>query len=618
MRSINIAIAFLVAMTIGGKLSAETLTDRVQYLREVLASLHGSSTAAGAPISGDSLQAGLRCATPLILEAINLEEKYGNSLGLSDYFTRPSDSQFPETYDSPAGHFKIHYTTTGINESSLSYARIVAGIADSVWAHHIDQLGYHEPLNDGDYEWGGDSLYDIYILHLGSAYYGATFKEQGPQVGNGYQATSYMELQNDYSGFHGYEDRPLDALRVTVAHEFFHAIQFWYDAREEEDETVDNTNNASWLEMSSVWMEEETYDYINDYYYYLPSYIPYVHRSLKYWDPTSAYPYGAGLFPIYLTSRFGRDIMRDIWERCGQVPRANAWYGAIDGAIQEVSGGTMDFASAFAEYSRWIFFTGTRKPYFFEEAANYPMVPDTVLLGADILLPYVRYYSQFPAVVNRDYQYFPSYVAMNFMDFDVTTLDSGITVDNFFGNSSSPEPVGWRISVMGYNRFDPSQPVWVADSLYRNRDQIVVSKTPGVTDVVLVPVTANPFFNKVNNAYQFTVLGTTQRKDRTAFRAPYPNPFSLSDKENPLLTLEVVVSQDANVDAANHATAYLDVYTVAGERVYSTSQLGSRNGHIWLDWNGRNESGNQVASGVYVLLVRMDNDSQTFKALVVR
>jgi hypothetical protein len=36
-RIISIAIVFLVAMTAGGKLSAESLDDRVRFLREVLA-----------------------------------------------------------------------------------------------------------------------------------------------------------------------------------------------------------------------------------------------------------------------------------------------------------------------------------------------------------------------------------------------------------------------------------------------------------------------------------------------------------------------------------------------------------------------------------------------------
>lgn len=619
MKRASLVVLWITITMISMPLRADDLEARVDYLKSIFSVWRGDGEPAGEALGVIDNEVH-KCGTPLVLEAQYLEAQYGNSLGLSDYFARPSDADFPETYISPAGHFKIHYTTAeGKHQTTLGYVQTVALIADSVWAHHIDQLGYHEPLNDGDYEWGGDSLYDIYLKSLSSLYYGITWGESGPQVGNGHQATSYMELQTDYSNFPGYETRPLDALRVTMAHEFFHAIQFWYDAREHEDEVVENKPNFAWMEISSVWMEEETYDYINDYYYYLPHYFPFVHLPLRLWDNQHPnYPYAAGIFAMFLTQRFGTDIMRSIWEKCAEVPKTNVWYGALQDAIAETSGGTLTFEDAFAEYGRWLYFTGSRKPSFFEEGSRYPMVPELDTVGVDIIRPYIRNYSNYPAAVDRDFSFFPYYLGVSYIDLDVTTVDSGLTIDNFFGVTSSPEPVGWRVSVMGYNRFDPDQPVWLVDSLYRNRDQIVIEKNGGITDLIIVPVSANPYYGKTNNVYQFTALGTTSLKSSTTIRPPFPNPFKLSGVENPSLTTEIILSGSVDVNSANHASAFLDIYTVAGERIFSASESGSPNGRIWLDWNGRNEGGQEVASGVYILLVSVDDLTETFKVLVIR
>ena len=53
--------------------------------------------------------------------------------------------------------------------------------------------------------------------------------------------------------------QPINALRVTAAHEFFHAIQFAYDVKED----------LWFMEGSATWVEDEVYDSINDNYQFL-------------------------------------------------------------------------------------------------------------------------------------------------------------------------------------------------------------------------------------------------------------------------------------------------------------------------------------------------------------
>ena len=51
----------------------------------------------------------------------------------------------------------------------------------------------------------------------------------------------------------------MNLLKVTAAHEFFHAVQFAYDIGED----------GWFMESTATWMEEHVYDAINDNLQYL-------------------------------------------------------------------------------------------------------------------------------------------------------------------------------------------------------------------------------------------------------------------------------------------------------------------------------------------------------------
>ncbi|MCK4857915.1 MAG: hypothetical protein KAT58_08110 [candidate division Zixibacteria bacterium] len=609
--------------------AAVTLTDEqaveVETVRAALdIFFYGSADTQALTDSAVSLFDG-KCGTPLALRAMYLHHRYGTALGFSDFFQRPFDALLPETFDSPSGHFKIHYTLQpGVDQIDLSYgdanandvpdyAEIVARIADSVWVHHIDVLGYHEPPSDTIFSKGGDYRYDVYVKSLGTNYYGATYLDTFYAAEGTYRAPSYIVLHNHYEILPGYANRPIDALQVTMAHEFFHAIQFWYDAIEMED-AVQQRPNGSWLEMTAVWMEEQTYDNINDYYYYLGWYMPYVHLPLNFWTnsqtaPTheQMHPYGAAIFCIYLSQVFGRDIIRDIWERCAELPGANAFYGAIDSAIIEMTGGERGFPDVLTEYYRWLLFTGDRQPSFFEEGANYPMIPNDDSIGIDVIYPYIRYVDQFPVQGEKEYRFYPSSLGGNYVVFNAAVLDTLI----FNGVTSSPVGPEWRISVMGYNHIDPSVPVWVDDSLYCNRDTLIPQGGENLTQLIVVPVVTNPFYDKDRNNYRLKAYGdTTLQYKVNRVYPPRPSKLILGATPDNVIKIVVEMVEDAFV--------YLDVYTVAGEWLFTDVKPGSRGFECMVSWDGTTDRGQQVASGIYVLVVKVSDQTETFKVLVVR
>ncbi len=325
------------------------------------------------------------------------------------------------TYNSPDGHFKLHYNITG--DSAVKNAGVdltgplgvggpdgvpdfinAAGdIFDSVWTIILGpaslgspNLGYPLPPSDGIAitALNTDSLYDIYFVNFKGAFFGATKSESF--VPGHYLTfptsqswTSYILLDNDYaepnfSAVNDYSADPLDAVRVTAAHEFFHAIHFGIDATEFESEV--GIARQFWFEMSSVSMEEYQYDDINDYYGYLfnaSSRIPFnaPHMSLETFSFTSDFPYAMGVFPIWLTDKFGPEIVRGIWLGCG-APGPN-FLTAIDSALISFTGGAYDFHRAFREYGVALALSGERAKFAppgvgFQEAASYPTIRDTI------------------------------------------------------------------------------------------------------------------------------------------------------------------------------------------------------------------------------------------------
>lgn len=139
-------------------------------------------------------------------------------------------------------------------------------------------------------------------------------------------------------------------MRVTVAHEFFHAVQFAYDWRED-----------NWLlEGTATWMEEQVYDAINDNRQYIKGpgpitrpYIPMDYVNLDVSRPQYYHPtYATWTFFQYLGERLPKKkggvptITREIWNQAAKKGVQSR--SAVSKAL--TARGT-SFATMFAKYS---------------------------------------------------------------------------------------------------------------------------------------------------------------------------------------------------------------------------------------------------------------------------
>ncbi len=130
-----------------------------------------------------------------------------------------------------------------------------------VEAEHVNDTyvaaGYRSPDRDGGLGTGTDKV-DVYLAELGKfGLYGYCTSDQPDKNDGTSNYWAYCVIDDDYAGF---PNTPREDQQVTLAHEYFHAVQYAYDADE-----------AGWfLEATATWAEDEVYDSVNDNWNYLP------------------------------------------------------------------------------------------------------------------------------------------------------------------------------------------------------------------------------------------------------------------------------------------------------------------------------------------------------------
>jgi hypothetical protein len=138
------------------------------------------------------------------------------------------------------------------------------------------------------------------------------------------------------------ESHPIQNLKVTLAHEFFHAVQFSYDVDED-----------AWLmEGTATWMEDQVYDGINDNRQYL-------HNSqLKYpWVPLDhsngcCFQYGSWIWFRFLSETMGPGVIQEIWDQADAAPGGPDDYSTQ--AIRQVlAAHHTTFRKRFASFAVW-------------------------------------------------------------------------------------------------------------------------------------------------------------------------------------------------------------------------------------------------------------------------
>ncbi len=467
------------------------------------------------------------------------------------------------------GLFRFHFDTTGTNAPALldgqgtripgtarAFVDSAISIMAHVYAYETGTLGYAPPPTDGTL--GGGSEYDIYIDDMGDTY-GVTTPDDA--VADGGTSSSSIEIDNDFSFVVPDSNRGIPSLRVTLAHEFHHAIQigsygFW-------------ASDIWFHEITSTWMEDVVYHGENDYLNYLFS----TESQFRTPDLPLTYTFGSimysrGILGKYFAKKFGTDVMLHIWQNI----HAMAPLKAIDLTLNSQLPTQLrtSLGVAFAEWAVWNYYTGPRADtvHYYNEGALFPVVAESYY---DLISPSQQVKGSLACLAT-------SYTGY---------LSGNDTVTVALVNLNTDCPAGAQTSSPYTLTVSRTKP----DDSYR-------------------AITGNLFL-KLDVANQSQWVTWTMSRQGTsgspaAEGTAYPNPFHPGAGS--------VLYLPANADLGT-----LSVYSSGMELVYSASlQTQTRLGQRVFAWDGMTRGNVQASTGIYVFVLSVPGRTITGKFAVVR
>jgi len=501
---------------------------------------------------------------------------------LAPYFQRPN---LPNSLRSASGKFRIHYTTVGGDQVDATdnnrnqlpdYVEAAASYFDR--AHHVivDSLGYQSPASDSS---GNGKEFDIYLVSLTRAYGITWLEESVPGVSNAYSC--YIEVDNDFSGF---KTPPLAALSVTSAHEYFHAVQVGYRYRDDD---------IFFMEMCSTWMEDFIHDEVNDYTLYLANFFNTINYPF-YYTNSSWFEYASCLWIHMMVKKYSPAVIREIWEA---IPKQKAFT-----AIEEIlSNYDTTFNQELASFGLWNYFTGSRADTieYYSEGNLYPEVTFT---GAYALQGNSLKLAEPMRKLSSTY-------------YQVTDLFGGKTIGLVITNFEIPDD-----NYLATDRADfsmnlasvPSEAeednlfLFLINNLVKLTDNVGVRLDDESSDQTnwLARAVIADGINQPELVQFFPP--TSQQKAQNYIYKIFPNPFIIGQHDS----LKVY-----NVIAEPPGSSQIYLFTSEGRLVkqdkFDTPQYR-------YSWNGRNENGELVSSGVYIVVLQAGGSVDMKKLAVVR
>ncbi|MFC1565340.1 MXAN_6640 family putative metalloprotease [Candidatus Neomarinimicrobiota bacterium] len=482
-------------------------------------------------------------------------------------------------------HFRIHFDLTGdnavdntiTNENNIpDYINTMAETFEDVYNHDINELGYIPPPSDGTE--GGSSAFDIEVISTnayGWTNYGALIGDNpnSPNVTENNAYISHIMMNNNYIGFPNTE---LENIQVTAGHEFFHAIQLGYDGDEE-----------VWLmESTATWMEEETYDDVNDCYQYMIPWFEKPHLSLN--SSAGLRPYGSFILFKYIDEHLGgRDIIKKTWEqsRLFDSTQDNYSIQSVDLALKS-NNNTFKKALNNMSIANLIFSSGRGAgQYAYEEAIGYQdyrqySYNDTlsIQLGIYNSIDFINGIPNNIESYNLQ-QYGSQYIKINAADPVKVSIDTpDLTLHTVVKSNSG----NYEVQSGNILNIDPgSNSEWIYAVVVADDDNGAdfnynLSFTDGIK----------------TNYTDFTILGQ------------FPNPFNSSIT----IKLKVITPQDID----------LVVYDMLGRKITTIFSGYLSDGSYEYLWNGLNASNETVSSGVYYITAVSDNRQEWKKITLVK
>jgi len=502
---------------------------------------------------------------------------------LAPYFDRPD---LPLDILSPSGKFRIHYTTFGVdkvnsedknNNGIPDYVELAAEYFDHSHSIIVDSLGYNPPAPDSS---GKGREFDVYLISM-SRTYGITWLEETvPGVVDAYSC--YIEVDNDFFGF---KTTPLQALMVTSAHEYFHAVQVGYRYRDED---------VFFMEMCSTWMEDFIYKQVNDYLQYINNFFKNINYPF-YYTNKSWFEYGSCLWNHMITKKYGVEVIRKVWEL---VPEQTA-FNSIQQVLQQYD---TTFKLELVSFGLWNYFTGSRANTinYYSEGDLYPEVnfekeydigEETIILTDQMRkLSSIFYYS---------------YDTINGNNIGLIVTNFAIPNDNYLTTDRDSLEIT-IVSISDIQKRDST--FFRKNNLVKLTDNIGIRLSVNEGKDWFAQAVVTDFNDNHEITQFFPPFFITEPENRNFINNVFPNPFII-DQNIPLIITYVVSDKKAGE---------LAIYTSEGRLVTKDGFEGSNQSYRIFDWDGRDKNGNLVSSGIYIVLLRVGGFVDIKKIAIIR
>jgi hypothetical protein len=221
------------------------------------------------------------------------------------------------------GRFRVWYTA---GQTDVAYAKTALdALEDEIYPKLIG-LGLNPPASDASHDCnGGDEKLDVYLVpNFGVHGVDNAIGLAEPRCGSGTGVSSYLLAKNGMD---------TETLKIVLAHEFMHAIQFEYS-------TIRCSGEYR-------WMMEATADWAGDFVYpknnfeqvqHAPFFLDSPEKALN--DPNAKTQknlrkYGAYLFFQFLTNTLGNDRIKAIFEGSTNTTSLEAVNNNIAGGFKD-------------------------------------------------------------------------------------------------------------------------------------------------------------------------------------------------------------------------------------------------------------------------------------------
>lgn len=372
-----------------------------------------------------------------VIDDIDFSVKCGTKFNNND-----KDKQYDKllysnqcTIISKMNRFRVHYDTTGIYAVDITdkdkngipdYIDSVCAVFDYVYEVQVIQMGMERPRTDYPDE-PNNTYYDIFITDFSitnDPIYG--FAENIGKYHNTdkiYKAYSTITIDNSYSPNKTYikdgvvkklyNTTGINALKVTAAHEFQHAIQYATGI-------IKTNNNTSIYEMVAVCVEMLVYPDIYDYVYYVNGWLRNIERFV-FGNGYSENGYSFGIFFYMLSEKYGKNIINDYYDVANQIGIS---YKGLD-SILVLNNSSLH--KEWMEFIEWIYYSGKNSI----EGKYFPMANKF-----ETLQP-IHTLNHYGLITNDVQPYQLTYT--RFINYSANSFIMSDTVELFFTNTDMQE-----------------------------------------------------------------------------------------------------------------------------------------------------------------------------------